>query len=187
MLVVTPGRELIMTCRGQVMIDGLKVRKGSHTSKGGGSQSGVVGKTRALMKSWKQDVVNDANTGNSSYGHTASPSARVVPPTAGRRLSEGRQVDRETGEEQEEEWDDESRRRENSSLQWKWTGRMVGKRGKDVKWSRGPTLSLASVTVSDSGTFTCYHSGEEGFSVKVIVAGESHAERRTETLLCVCV
>lgn len=164
-----------MTCRGQVTIDGLKVRKDPHSSGRGGSQSGVAGETRALMKSWKQDVVNGANTGNGSYGNTAPPSTRVVPQTTGQRLSEAREVHRETEEEQEEEWDEESRlvQRENSSLQWKWTGRMVGKRGRDVRWSGGAMLSLPSVTVSDSGTFTCYHSGKERFSVKVIVAGES--------------
>lgn len=179
MLVLTPGQELIMTCTGHVMIDGLKVRKGSNTSNRGGSQSGVVSKTGALIKSLKQDVVNDANTGNSSCGHTASPSTRAFQPTSGQRLSEAREVDQETEEdEEEEEWNDENRlmQRENSSLQWRWTGRMVGKRDKDVKWSRGAMLSLSSVTVSDSGTFTCYHSGKERFSIKVIVASESHTE-----------
>lgn len=171
-LVLTPGQELIMTCRGQVMIDGLKVRKDSHGSRRGASQSGVVGETRASMKSWKQDVVNDANTGNGSYGDTASPSTRVVPQTTSQRLSKAREVHQETEGDQEDEWDEESRlvQRENSSLQWMWTGRMVGKRGKDVRWSRGATLALPSVTVSDSGTFTCYHSRKERFSVKVIVA-----------------
>lgn len=185
MLVLTPGQELIMTCRGHVMIDGLKVRKGSNGSKRGGSQSGVIS-TRALIKSLKQDVVNDANTGNSSCGHTPSASTHMVLPTRGQRLSEAPEVDQETEErEEEEEWN-ESRlmRRENSSLQWKWTGRMVGKRDKDVKWSRGATLSLSSVTVSDSGTFTCYHSGKERFSIKVIVAGQSHTKHRIETLMC---
>lgn len=175
-LVLTPGQELIMTCTGHVMIDGLKVRKGSNSSNRGGSQSGVVSKTGALIKSLKQDVVNDANTENSSCGHTASPSTRAVQPTSGQRLSEAREVDQETeeDEEEEEEWNDESR--ENSSLQWKWTGRTVGKRDKDVKWSRGAMLSLSSVTVPDSGTFTCYHSGKERFSIKVIVSSESHTE-----------
>ncbi|CAG11884.1 unnamed protein product [Tetraodon nigroviridis] len=122
-LVLTPGRELIMTCRGHVMIDGLKVRKGSNASK-----RGVVSKTEALIKSLKQD--------------------------------------------EEEEWNDESglTQRENSSLQWKWTGRMVGKRDRGVKWSRGATLSLSSVTLADSGTFTCYDREKERFSIKVIVA-----------------
>lgn len=177
-LVVTPGRELIMTCRGHVMIDGLKVKKGSNDSKRGSSQSGVVSKTGALIKNVKQDVANDENTGNSSCGHTASPSTPMVLPTSRQRLSEPREVEQETEEEEEEEWNEESRlmQRENSSLQWKWTGRMAGKRDKDVKWSRGATLVLSSVTVSDSGTFTCYHSRKERFSIKVIVAGESHTE-----------
>lgn len=174
-----------MTCRGHVMIDGLKVRKGSNASKRGVSQSSVVSKTGALIKSLKQNVVNDANTGNSSCGHTASPSTRMVLQTSGQRLSEAREVGQEIEEEEEEEWNDESRlmRRENSSLQWKWTGRMVGKRDKEVKWSRGATLTLSSVAVSDSGTFTCYQRGKERFSIKVIVAGESRTERRTETLI----
>lgn len=192
MLVLTPGQELTMTCRGHVMIDGLNVRKGSNGRKRGASQSGVVSKTRPLMKSLKQDVVNDANTANSSCGHTASPSTRVVLLTSGQRQSEAREVDQET---EEEEWNDESRllQRENSSLQWKWTGRMVGKRNTDAKWSRGATLSLSSVTVSDSGTFTCYQRGKERFSIKVIVTGESHTEQRTEMVIrpwlgtCVCV
>lgn len=184
-LVLTPGRELIMTCSGHVMIDGLKVRRGSNASKRGASQSSVISKTEALIKSLKQDVVNDANVGNSSCGHTASPATRVVLPTSGQRLSEARELAEETEEEEDEEWNDESRlmRRENSSLQWKWTGRMVGKRDKDVKWSRGATRSLSSVTVSDSGTFTCYHRGKERFSIKVIVACESHTEGRADTLI----
>lgn len=161
-----------MTCRGHVMIDGLKVRKGSNASK-----RGVVSKTEALIKSLKQDEGNEANTGNSSSGHTASP----VLPTGGQRLPEAREVDQETEEEEEEEWNDESglTQRENSSLQWKWTGRMVGKRDRGVKWSRGATLSLSSVTLADSGTFTCYDREKERFSIKVIVAGESHTEERS--------
>lgn len=185
MLVLSPGRELIMTCRGQVVVDGLKVRKGSNTSKRGVSQSAVVSKTEALIQSLKHDVVNDANTANSSCGHTASTSTSVVLPTSGQGLPEAPEVDQETQEKEEGEWNDESglTQGENSSMQWKWTGGTVGKRDKGAKWSRGATLSLSSVTVSDSGTFTCYHREKERFSIKVIVAGESHTERRSRLLL----
>lgn len=150
-LVLTPGRELIMTCKGHVTVDGLKVRNGSKPGGRDGSD------------------VNGGNTENRSSGHAASPTAHAAPLTSVHRPS----VDQET---EKEEWSDGSRGRrgENSSLQWKWTGRMVRKRDQDVKWSRGATLSLPSVTEADSGTFTCYHRDKEMFSLKVIVAGESH-------------
>lgn len=174
-LVLTPGRELIMTCRGHVTIDGLEVRNGSKTSSRDGSQADVTSKTATAVKGLKQALVNSANTRNRSSGHTASPTAHVTRPTSVHRLSESEDVDQDT---EKEEWNDGSRgmQGENSSLQWKWTGRMVQKRDKDVKWSRGATLSLSSVRVADSGTFTCYHRSKEMFSLKVIVAGESHKE-----------
>lgn len=152
MLVLTPGRELSMTCKGHVTIDGLKVRNGSKPSGRDGS---------------------DGNRENRSSGHAASPTAHVAPLTSVHRPSVDREADQETGK---EEWNGggRGRRGENSSLHWKWTGRVVRKRDKDVKWSRGATLSLSSVTEADSGTFTCYHRDKEMFSLKVIVAGESH-------------
>lgn len=174
-LVVTPGRELIMTCRGHVTIDGLEVRNGSKTSRGDGSPADVTSKTTTALK---QALVNSANTGNRSSGRTASPAAHVARLASVHRLSESQDVDQDTEKEEKEEWKDGSRgtRGENSSLQWRWTGRMVQKRDKDVKWSRGATLSLSSVRVADSGTFTCYHRSKEMFSLKVTVAGESHKE-----------
>lgn len=149
-----------MTCKGHVTIDGLKVRNGSKPS--GRDGSDVYGRNRETRSS----------------RHAASPTAHVALLTSVHRPSVDREADQET---EKEEWNDGSRGRrgENSSLQWKWTGRMVQKRVKDVKWSRGATLSLSSVTEADSGTFTCYRREKEMFSLKVIVAGESHT-------LCAC-
>lgn len=143
-----------MTCKGHVMVDGLKVRNGSKPS---GRDGG--------------------NTENRSSGQAASPTAHVARLTSMHRPLADREADREADQETEmEEWNDgiRGRRGENSSLQWKWTGRMVRKRDKDVKWSRGATLSLSSVTEAHSGTFTCYHRDRQMFSLKVLVAGESH-------------
>lgn len=152
-----------MTCRGHVTINGLKVRNGSKTS--GRDGSDVVG----------------GNAENRNSGHRTLPTAHVARLTSVHRPSVNQEADQET---EKEEWNDGSRgtRGENSSLQWKWTGRMVQKRHKDVKWSRGATLSLSSVTEGDSGTFTCYHRDKEMFSLKVIVARESHT-----VCACACV
>lgn len=159
-----------MTCRGHVKIDGLTVRNSSSRD---ASQSGVITKTEAFMDSFKQD----ANRANTSSGHEASSASPTLQPTSTHTLVTG-----------EEEWKAGSRatRGEDSSLQWKWTGRMVGKREIEVKWSRGAAWSLPSVREADSGTFTCYHRRKERFSVKVIVAGES-ANMAMAATVCVCV
>lgn len=63
---------------------------------------------------------------------------------------------------EEDEWEGGSRvtRGVKSMPEWKRNGRMVGK---------GAALTLDSVSLEDSGRYTCHHRGQARFSVKVMI------------------
>lgn len=195
-LVVSPGRELVLTCSGHVMVDGVKVRNSSNTdrrdSSPGATQTtvNIISRPGDSKKSEKHTIKNAVKQGchtsptvtreNRSLGHTdtgytASPTVHMVQPTSVRSRLKAEEMDGESDYKEEEEEEEGSRvtRGIKSRSQWKWTRRTVGKGDGDITWRRGPTLSLSSVRLTDSGTYTCYHRGRERFSLKVTVAGES--------------
>lgn len=201
MLVLYPGRELVLTCSGDVMVDGVKVRNSSNTNRRDRSPGptkttvNIISKTTVSMGSEKHTMEYAVNQGyksnassigeNRSLGHTdarytTSPTTNTIQPTDVNRLVMAEEIDGKDdykeGEE-EEEWKEESRSsrgvKSSRRPQWKWTGRTPGKEDRDMIWRRGATLSLSSVRLTDSGTYTCYHRGRESFSLKVIIAGEA--------------
>ncbi|XP_039974368.1 interleukin-6 receptor subunit alpha [Xiphias gladius] len=120
---------------------------------------------------------------NTDTAYTVSPTTHgVQPPSVGRLLKgeshweAGEVVEGGDYEEDEEDEGEEGSRvtRLQSRPQWKWNGRTVGNIDRDLReitFERSEaTLSLFSVSVTDSGKYTCHHRGRERFSLKVIVA-----------------
>ncbi|XP_022051712.2 interleukin-6 receptor subunit alpha [Acanthochromis polyacanthus] len=161
-LVLSPGSELFLTCRGHVRVNGVKVslsRNGSNTRQ---SSPGVITTT--------QKALSDGAT-------KTSDSPDVVHPTSS---SSSRRLEGESDWEDEEmEYEDDEgggrvTRGIRSRPQWKWNKSLVGSGDKD--WGNftfgrsGATLALTSVRLEDSGKYSCHHRGREKFAVKVIVA-----------------
>lgn len=176
---------LVLTCSGQVTVDGVKVRNGSNSGKRDGSHSTTqtnfksVSKTQVWTKSEKR-------SGAVSHGPSRDPSntnrspgqgvTHVVHPTSagGLKADDADAEEEEAGEEGEEESDGGSRVTRGLRRQWKWTRRTTnGKGDKDVTFTSEAELSLSSVKLADSGTYTCFYRGTEMHMFKVIVAGRS--------------
>ncbi|XP_026173444.1 interleukin-6 receptor subunit alpha isoform X2 [Mastacembelus armatus] len=197
-LVLSPGSKLVLTCRGQVMVNGVKVniaRNNSSTSQR--ETSSVAPTTTGNNKHNTNNAINEGHeakvstvTGknriprHTDTGYTASPTPHMGQPTSvSRTLKDESDLEAEKmdGEgfyeedEEEEEGADGRRvtRGITSSPQWKWNGRAVEKakrdRGEIIFERRGTMLSLSSVRVTDSGNYTCHHRGRVRFSLKVIV------------------
>lgn len=192
-MVLSPGSVLVLTCSGEVTVDGVKVRNGSNSSKRDGSDSATqsalknISKTQAWTKSQKhseavsQGPSRDLGDTNRSLGHEASDT--VQPTSAG-----GLKADDTDAEEEEEEvdWEQGGEERDGGTRvtrglkrrQWKWTRRTAGGKGdKDVTFTSGAALSLSPVKLADSATYACFHRGTEMSTFKVIVAGQSRLKR----------
>lgn len=184
------------------MVDGVKVNSSTETSREGASS--VAPTTTGNSMNNKHTVDTSVNegpevgfvtTGNRSprhtdIAHTASPTTHLVQPTSSDVLLKGEsdweneeadsEGDYENDEEDEGEEGSRVTRGIKSRPQWSWNMKVVGSGKRD--WGditferRGSTLSLSSVRVTDTGTYTCHHRGTDQFSVKVIVAGESQQQ-----------
>lgn len=184
-MVLSPGSVLVLTCSGQVTVDGVKVRNGSNSGKRDGSDSATqtalknISKTQAWTKSQKRSEAVSQGPGdtNRSLGHGASD---TVHPTSAGGL---KAYDSDAEEEDEdEEWEQGEEERDGGSRvtrglkrrQWKWTRRTTGGKGdKDVTFTNGAALSLSPVKLADSATYTCFYRGTEMYTFKVIIAGQS--------------
>lgn len=187
-MVLSPGSVLVLTCSGQVTVDGVKVRNGSNSGKRDGSDSATqtalknISITQAWTKSQKrseavsQGPSRDLGDTKRSLGHGASD--MVHPTSAGSPKA----YDSDAEEEEEEEWEQGEEERDGGSRvtrglkrrQWKWTRRTTGGKGdKDVTFTSRAALSLSPVKLADSATYTCFYSGTEMYTFKVIVAGQS--------------
>lgn len=185
-LVLTPGQELVLTCSGRVIVDGVKIRNSSNASRKHSSSGtahttpNIRSHTGDLIECSKHTTKNAAspvynvtnvtvareprNLGDADTGYTASPTAHIYPTT-------GEEDDNTEGDEEEQK--EGSRVTRNIKLKpyWSWTRRTVGKADRGVTGRTEATLSLPSLSQADSGTYTCQR-GTERFSVKVIVTGE---------------
>nr|XP_020462780.1 interleukin-6 receptor subunit alpha-like [Monopterus albus] len=191
-LVLSSGSTLLLTCRGHVTVDGVKVniaRNSNRNKRGSFPAAPTTTGTKKPTEGhrYSPDTAVSAVTGENrrpTYtGYTASPITRVVQPTSVSRLLRGQSETEEMGVEgyyednmEEEEGAGGSRvtRGLESWPQWKLNGKTVGKGNRDqgelTLERRGSLLSLSSVRVEDSGNYTCHHRGRERFSVRVIVA-----------------
>ncbi|XP_040901381.1 interleukin-6 receptor subunit alpha isoform X2 [Toxotes jaculatrix] len=189
-LVLSPGSKLVLTCKGHVMVDGIKVsisQNSSNTNRRGRAPvapttTGNIINSKLTMNSIVNEghhfdttaevsAVKGENTslGYTDATYTASPTTLMVQPTSVGRLLKGQsdweaeEVDGEGDYEdyEEEEGEELSRVTRGIKSRPQW------------KWNGkivGATLSLSSVRVTDSGRYTCHHRGRERFSLKVLVA-----------------
>ncbi|CAJ1062261.1 interleukin-6 receptor subunit alpha [Xyrichtys novacula] len=207
LLVVSPGSKLLLTCSGQVKVDGVQVRVasiGPNTSKRripSGETPTLVNITKhtgAFIKSDEKYHTNPAEAEENRIiththeGYTASPITHKAQKSDVNRLLKDEynweERDDEGEEEEEEEEGGEEDRRVTRAVkmmyQWKWNGKSVEKGDRDweemVVEERGATLFLSSVRVTDSGKYTCYDKGRQTFSIRVIIADPPE----TPTLSC---
>lgn len=173
------------------MVDGVKVRHRSNTNRRDRPSSAttvsLTSRTENLVKTENHATNNAVTLGqltdptetreNRSFGHTdtgytTSPTTHMLQPINESSLLEGGEVGGES------HFNTRSRARRGLKLrpQWKWIVRTMGGDRNDT-WRRD-TLSLSSVRLSDSGTYSCYYGGRESFSIKVTVAGESQQHPR---------
>ncbi|XP_054903591.1 interleukin-6 receptor subunit alpha [Poeciliopsis prolifica] len=114
------------------------------------------------------------SSGYSDVEHATSP--QVVHPTPPSKTTIGVKSDWEDEEMKLEESKEGSRatREVKMKPQWQWNKQLM--ESVDREWgglaflSDKSGLSLSSVRLTDAGTYTCYHRGEETLAVKVIVA-----------------
>ncbi|XP_073341023.1 interleukin-6 receptor subunit alpha [Pagrus major] len=194
-LVLSPGSELVLTCSGHVAVDGVKVRNGSNANRRG-SSSAATPTTVNIITSRGVQLKSDTHTTENAVGqwyhanpteagdnrslrhtdtgYTASPTAHMGQPTSARRLLNTAKTDGVDYEEEEGEEEEGSRVTRGIRSQWKLNKRTLGKGDRDrggITFDRsGASLSLSSVRLTDSGTYTCFRRGRERFSLKVIVA-----------------
>ncbi|XP_071326564.1 interleukin-6 receptor subunit alpha isoform X2 [Trachinotus anak] len=161
-LVVSPGSKLVLTCRGHVTVDGVKViiaRISSNTNRRGSSS--LAPTNAGNVTNGKHTVDSTENEGHHSHpeaevnavmkenrsrrytdtAYTASPTTHMVQPTSAGRLLEGEsdwedeEVDSEDDyEENEEEGEGGNRvtRGIKSRPQWMWNGKTVGSGKRDL-------------------------------------------------------
>ncbi|XP_029359270.1 interleukin-6 receptor subunit alpha isoform X2 [Echeneis naucrates] len=198
-LVVTPGSNLILKCKGHVLVNGVRVnitQKSSNTN--GGRTSSVVPTTTANITRKKRNVDSTVDWGYNSkteeevrtateenqsaryITYTASPISNIVQPTStggpqkNKSNWDAEELDSEDDyEEDEEEISSRVTRGIKSRHEWSWNNKAMGSGRRDwgdIKLERrGSTLSLSSVRMKDSGKYSCHYRGREVFSVKVSV------------------
>lgn len=167
-VVVSQGSELVLTCTGHVIIDGVKVMSSSH--------SFLVAVTRSTANSISHNaVLPKEQISKSREGESPiipTPSSSVSQPI--RAKSEW-----DTGHVEgfQDEYDDEEKERAmKMNVQWK-----LPKDGQGA--AEGPTLSISHVRESDSGRYSCLQAGVERFSTRIIVTVSSEAPE-TPDLSC---
>ncbi|XP_061737989.1 interleukin-6 receptor subunit alpha isoform X2 [Nerophis ophidion] len=171
-LVLSPGSYLVLSCDGEVKVDGAKVKVSEHISNNNntGEQSSSETQTPATVtRSNKVLIKADVNTmkdtpqgeevQNGTDRHLASPVHDVV------------QTSSTTGK---TEVMDKNKVTRSLKGKWKLNGKTVGRGHWD--WEgftvgrSGTPLSVSSVQLKDSGNYSCHQRGRERFSIKVIVA-----------------
>ncbi len=175
------------------MVDGVKVKNGSNTSRRGISSSATPSTANIIRNTGAstisdnhvvEDTVSERHHSSLETGYTASPTAHMSKSTPVHRPLKAGEMDGESYYEEEEEAGEEGKgvtRGIKSRPQWKWNGRTVERENRD--WGDimfeggGATLSLSSVRLEDSGRYSCYYRGKERFVLKLIVAGESQQQR----------
>ncbi|XP_030014863.1 interleukin-6 receptor subunit alpha [Sphaeramia orbicularis] len=192
-LALLPGSKLVLTCSGHVSVDGVKVNvakniPNSNTKVGSlaTTPANSLGHATVSVRSDRHVTGNGVSHGyltppaETQAGHvteekqslrfteSTSPNTQTVqstsvssPPSV-KPDHEAEDMDYDDDYE-EDEWEGVSRvtRGVKSKPEWKQNGRMVGK---------GAALTLDSVSLEDSGRYTCHHRGKVRFSVKVTVA-----------------
>ncbi|XP_051922162.1 interleukin-6 receptor subunit alpha [Hippocampus zosterae] len=153
-LVVSPGSRLLLSCDGDVRVDGAKVNADAspetHTSNGDFRKKDLNATKERIHQRGGQTSLSLS----SSFPAHQVVRATVTPLEGGNANGGTRVV--------------------KGKSKWKWNGKTVG-RG---HWESdgfalgrsGTQLSVTSVRLRDSGNYTCQYRGRVMFSLKVIVA-----------------
>lgn len=203
-LVLSPGSHLVLTCSGDVAVDGVKVnvekerssnRKDSsafepttalnitHTKRTADYLKNDSSFLKTGVRTARGESKNPRNTDTNS--HTSPPTTLTALTTRYGKGVKGRadaledfvEGDYEEEDDDEEEGGEEGRRVTRgikSRFLWKWNGKHLGAEGRD--WTE-VMLSLFAVREADTGRYTCYRRGRERFSLKVIISGECKQQR----------
>ncbi|XP_053743922.1 interleukin-6 receptor subunit alpha isoform X2 [Synchiropus splendidus] len=181
-LVLTTGSSLVLTCSGEVKVNGVKVNVSHHNLHGGSAPT-----TRSPVPS-STVRIRDTTASHHSVTEALSESPEAEPTTSEgpfstqpvRPPSLSRVVmDRDIlGE------NNRGTRRIHAAPLWRWDGRTMGRghtKQQGVSWTYGgSSLVLNSVRANDSGNFSCHHRGRQLFTVKVVIADPPE----TPTLSC---
>uniref|UniRef100_A0A3Q2ZJX9 Interleukin 6 receptor n=1 Tax=Kryptolebias marmoratus TaxID=37003 RepID=A0A3Q2ZJX9_KRYMA len=178
-LVVTPGSRLVLTCGGDVTVNEAKV-----VLSGAGGNEKKPTSARAPTTAWAPSIRTASASLPDGESHLPPDAeAGVGSPQTARptRLTAG-EPDRE--DEEGQEGGSRVTRGVKARHQWK-RSKLPGQKG-----DRGEggievvgdevVLSLASVTPTDAGRYSCHRRGKETFAVKVLVADPPE----TPTLSC---
>lgn len=156
-VVVSPGSDLVVTCSGHVIVDGVKPVYSSHGSPAAVTQSSLNSISHNAVLP-KQDISVIRETA-AHINPTSSSTGLSQPSSPKSDWDDGR------ADKFEKEFDDEEEREQvkKFSAQWKFNN-------KDIQGdAEGSTLSLSRVRMSDCGRYSCHHGGAERFSTRVIV------------------
>nr|XP_061789904.1 interleukin-6 receptor subunit alpha-like [Nerophis lumbriciformis] len=162
-LVLSPGSNLVLSCDGDVKVDGATVKVTKHTSNDRNTSSETQTGNFALLRTHMKVIKDESQEkGAQSAGNTSSlTSSWFLTPT--HTPLNGDDMD-----------GSKKARGVKEKFKWKWNGRTVGKGLWDwegfTSARRGTQLSVALVQLNDSGNYTCQHRGRTIFSLKVIVA-----------------
>lgn len=158
MVVVSPGSELILTCGGHVIVDGVKVMSKSHRFSAAVTHSTVNSISHNAVLPKQHSSMNRESEG--PVVPTSSPSSVSQPIEAKSDWDSGHTHAFEDESDEEENGE----RATKFNIQWKFNST-------DLQGNtQGSTLFLSRVRTSDSGRYSCHHGGTERFSSKVIVA-----------------
>ncbi|XP_061633586.1 interleukin-6 receptor subunit alpha [Phyllopteryx taeniolatus] len=175
MLVLSPGSSLVLSCDGDVRVDGAKVKVAKHPSNDEDSSSETQTSNGAFIKTDRNSLTDKSQEeGVESAGH-ASLSSSSSTSLSSSSFPRHQEVQPTSTPLKGEDVDgSEGRRDVKGKTKWKWNGKTVGRGRWDwdgfTTGRRRTQLSVTSVRLKDSGNYTCQHRDRETFSLKVIVA-----------------
>ncbi|XP_054638906.1 interleukin-6 receptor subunit alpha isoform X3 [Dunckerocampus dactyliophorus] len=169
-LVLSPGSSLVLSCDGDVKVDGAKVKVSKQGSNNNAGEHSSSETQTTAYKPHRNEALIKADT-NALKGKHEEQGVQ-----AGRegRSSPVYQVFQPTSTPPKAEDMDTSKVTRGLKGKWKVNGKTVGRGHWDwggfTVGSGGAQLSVSSTRPKDSGNYSCHHRGRERFSVKVIVA-----------------
>ncbi|XP_061529964.1 interleukin-6 receptor subunit alpha isoform X2 [Phycodurus eques] len=175
-LVLSPGSSLVLSCDGDVRVDGAKVKVAKRPSNDEDSSSETQTGNGAFIKTDRNSLTDNSHEeGIQSAGHASSSSSSTTTSSSSSSFPRHQEVQPTSTPLKGEDVDgSEGRRDVKGKTKWKWNGKTVGRGHWDwdgfTTGRRRTQLSVTSVRLKDSGNYTCQHRDRETFSLKVIVA-----------------
>ncbi|XP_061144531.1 interleukin-6 receptor subunit alpha [Syngnathus typhle] len=159
-LVVSPGSRLVLTCDGDVRVDGSKVKVAKHTS-GDKETSREIHNSDGDLAKTDMNASKDKSQEEGLQRTRSFVTHQVVRPSS-------------TPLKDENTDDNKGTRGVKGKSRWKWNGKTVRRGHRDWEGftlgKSGTQLSVNSVGLKNSGNYTCLYISQVIFSLKVIVA-----------------